>query len=83
MLSKALCHLSGVSERSVVTGRPNAGCHLVDVSLIVIGPEAGWAKLQFNVSTECEHSDCHITAEQFGKVCKNIENCGVNIYTTA
>ena len=83
MLSAALCHLSGVRKRIVVTGRPSAGCHPVDVSLIVTGPEAGWAELQFSVLAECEHSDCHITAEQFGKVCNNIENCGVNIYTTA
>ena len=72
MLPEALCHLSSVCGRSVVTGRPNAGCHFIDLSWIVIGPESGWAKLQFNVTAECEHSNCDITTEQFNDFCKNV-----------
>ena len=70
-LSETLHHLSSVCGRIVVTGRPNAGFHLTDVTVIVMCPEAGWAELQFNVVAECEHTNCHVTTEQSGKFCKN------------
>ena len=56
----------------MVTSILNASGHLIDVRLIIVRPEAGWAELQFNVATECEHANCHVTTEQFGKVCKNV-----------
>ena len=72
VLSEALHHLSSICERSVVTSRLNAVGHLIDVIWIVIGSEADWAELQFNVTAECEHANCHVTTEEFGKVCKNV-----------